>query len=585
MKNAFTQARIGLLIVMLPAAGAGNAQTGPPAGTQAGQPISIQVHASQSVGPYTPIWNFFGADEPNYLYAPNGKKLLGELAALSPVPVYFRSHNLFTTGNGDSSLKWGSTNIYTEKPDGTPVYDFTITDRIFDALIAAHVRPLVEIGFMPEALSTHPEPYRHSFPKGEIWTGWTYPPKDEAKWSKLVTVYAEHMRQRYGSQTGDWLWEVWNEPDIPYWRGTPAEYDRLYDLTAAAIRSVLPHARIGGPEATGITDHSEPFLRQFLEHCAHGANATTGGTGAPLDFISYHPKGSPKFVDGHVVMSVATQIRAVERGMKVFTSYPEWKHTPIILGESDPEGCAACQGSQNGYRNGPLYGVSVAEATMRTYELARKYGVTVEGAVTWAFEFEDQPALAGFRELATNGIDKPVLNVFRLFGMLGGGTPVNAPSASPHAGTPLSGAAWLATASSGALPLADVVEHSVADAPDVNAVATRKGAEVDVLLWNYHDADVLALPAQIHLTIDGLHGKAAVAAEFRVDETHSNAYRAWQRMGSPAHPTPEQTQQLEKAGALEQTVRDHSLALADGKAGITLTLPRQGVALVRLRER
>jgi xylan 1,4-beta-xylosidase len=582
MKNAFTWTCIGFLIAALPAAGGGSAQTGAAVEPQAGQPVFIQVHASQPTGPYTPIWNFFGADEPNYLYAPNGKKLLGELAALSPVPVYFRSHNLFTTGNGDSSLKWGSTNVYTEKPDGTPVYDFAITDRIFDALIAAHVRPLVEIGFMPEALSTHPKPYRHSFPKGEIWTGWTYPPKDETKWSKLVTVYAQHMRQRYGSQTGGWLWEVWNEPDIPYWHGTPAQYDRLYDLTAAAIRGVLPDARIGGPEATGVSDHSEPFLRQFLEHCAHGANAATGGTGAPLDFISYHPKGNPKFVDGHVVMSVATQLRAVERGMKVIDSYPEWKHTPIILGESDPEGCAACQGSRNGYRNGPLYGVSVAEATMRTYELARQYGVTVEGAVTWAFEFEDQPAFAGFRELATNGIDKPVLNVFRLLGMLGGGVPS---SASSHAGTPLEGAVWLATDSSGALPLADVVEHSVADAPDVNAVATRKGAEVDVLLWNYHDADIPAPAAQIHLIIGGLHGKAAVASEFRVDQTHSNAYRAWQQMGSPAHPTTEQSQQLEKAGALEQTVQDRSLALQGGKASIDLTLPRQGVVLVRLRER
>ncbi|MGA2538947.1 MAG: beta-xylosidase, partial [Terracidiphilus sp.] len=538
-------------------------------------PITIQVHAAQSTGPYQPIWSFFGADEPNYLYAPNGKKLLGELSALSPVPVYFRTHNLFTTGNGDGSLKWGSTNVYTETADGTPVLDFAITDRIFDAMIEAKVRPLVEIGFMPEALSTHPEPYRHTFPKGDIFTGWTYPPKDEAKWSKLVTAYASHLRERYGEQTDTWLWEVWNEPDIGYWHGTPAEYDRLYDLTAAAIRSVLPQARIGGPEATGVSDHSEPFLRQFLEHCAHGVNAATGGTGAPLDFISYHPKGSPKFVDGHVVMSVGTQLRALERGMKVISSYPEWKHTPIILGESDPEGCAACQGSQNGYRNGPLYGVSVAEATMRTYELARKYGVTVEGAVTWAFEFEDQPAFAGFRELATNGIDKPVLNVFRLMGMLGGGRDGGA------------GASWIFTESSGALPLSEIVAHSVTAAPDVNAVATRApisgGTEVDILLWNYHDADVEAPAAQIHLSIDGLRGKSVLASEYRVDETHSNAYRVWQQIGSPAHPTPDQTAQLEDAGKLAQTVPGHRIAIEDGKAAIELNLARQAVVLVRLR--
>jgi xylan 1,4-beta-xylosidase len=536
-------------------------------------PISIQVHADQTTGPYATIWNYFGADEPNYIYAPNGKKLLGELAALSPVPVYFRAHNLFTTGNGEGSLKWGSTNLYAEKPDGTPVLDFTITDRIFDALVAQHVRPLVEIGFMPEALSTHPEPYRHTFPYGDIFTGWTYPPKDEAKWSNLVLAYATHLRDRYGSQTADWLWEVWNEPDIPYWRGTPEQYDRLYDLTAAAIHKALPNAKIGGPEATGMSDHSEPFLRQFLEHCAHGTNAATGQTGAPLDFISYHPKGKPKFVNGHVVMSVETQLRAVERGMRVIASYPEWKHTPIILGESDPEGCAACQGSQNGYRNGPLYGVSVAEATIRTYELAREYGVTVQGAVTWAFEFEDQPAFAGFRELATNGIDKPVLNVFRMLGMLGGG-----PKGDVRHAT------WVKTESSGALPLARVVASSVTDEPDVNAVATRNGPEVDVLIWNYHDADVPAEPAWIDVSLDGLRGKSVTASEFRMDATHSNAYRLWLQMGSPAHPSDEQKRQLEQADRLEQTVPPHSVPVQAGQARIQLDLPRQGVALISVRE-
>ena len=563
MKNAFTGAGALLLAAGLVVHVAGQDKASPHA-----SPVEVHIHAGQPTGPYTPIWNYFGADEPNYLYAPNGKKLLGELAALSPVPVYFRPHNLFTTGNGEGSLKWGSTNVYTEKPDSSPVYDWTITDRIFDALAGAHVRPLVEIGFMPEALSTHPEPYRHRFPKGDIFTGWTYPPKDEAKWSALVTAYAAHLHERYGSQVSTWLWEVWNEPDIPYWHGTPEQYDRLYDLTAAAIRKALPDAKIGGPEATGISDHSEPFLRQFLEHCAHGVNAATGGKGAPLDFISYHPKGKPTVVDDHVVMSVGTQLRAVARGMKIIASYPEWRNTPIILGESDPEGCAACRGTQNGYRNGPLYGVSVTEATLRTYELARQYGVNIQGAVTWAFEFEDQPTFIGFRSLATNGIDKPVLNAFRILGMLGGGKP---------------GAEWLATESSGALPLAQILEHSVTGAPDVNAVATRNGAEVDVLLWNYHDADVPAMPAQVHLAVDGLDGKRVTVNEFRMDAEHSNAYRIWLQMGSPAHPDAEQMVRLQKAAALEETVTGHAVRVRSGKAALSTILPRQAVVLIRLR--
>ncbi len=260
--------------------------------------VEITVHAagSQTGTPsrYIPVWNYFGADEPNYTYAPKGQKLLRELAALTPDPVYIRVHNLLTTGNGDASLKWGSTNAYREDAQGRAIYDWAITDRIFDAFRDAGVRPLVEVGFMPEALSTHPNPYRHDFPKGDVFTGWSYPPNDYGKWSALVTAWASHLHERYGSSVDGWLWEVWNEPDIAYWHGSPEEYDKLYDVTAAAIRKVLPQASIGGPESTGPYDFapkSGAFLKQFLEHCARGRNAATGGVGAPLNFISFHPKG------------------------------------------------------------------------------------------------------------------------------------------------------------------------------------------------------------------------------------------------------------------------------------------------------
>jgi xylan 1,4-beta-xylosidase len=542
-----------------------------PCRAQESKPVTIIIHADKPTGKYTPIWNFFGADEPNYTYAPNGQKLLHELGALSPTPVYFRTHNLFTTGNGEGSLKWGSTNVYTEKPDGTPIYDWTITDRIFDAFKAAGVRPLVQIGFMPEAMSTHPEPYRHTFPKGDIYTGWTYPPKDYAKWGKLVGAYTKHLAERYGSDVDGWMWEIWNEPDIGYWHGTPEEYDRLYDVSAAAIRSVLPKARIGGPDSTGVaSDKAEAFLRQFLEHCAHGSNAATGKTGAPLDFISFHPKGQPVMINdpagGHVSMDIGHQLRAMDRGMSIVASYPEWKKTPIVFGESDPEGCAACKGPANGYRNGPLYGVSVAEATMRAYELAQKHGVRMEGAVTWAFEFEDQPPFAGFRELATNGIDKPVLNVFRMMGMLGGN--------------------WVATESDSALSLDALEAKEKPAAPDIDAVATisQNGRhELNVLVWNYHNDDVATAPASIHLIAAGIAGKTVTAEEFRMDADHSNAYGAWQKMQNPATLTPEDQKKLEAAGALERTTAPHPVSVVKGTLSLNLTLPRQGVALVRLQ--
>ncbi|MGO9165454.1 MAG: hypothetical protein ACLP56_01120 [Candidatus Sulfotelmatobacter sp.] len=108
--------------------------------------VSILVHFNQSEGPLSPIWNYFGYDEPNFTYAPNGKKLLGELAALNAVPVYVRVHNLLTSGDGSASLKWGSTNVYTEDASGHPVYSWEILDRIFDRFHSTGIKPLVELG-------------------------------------------------------------------------------------------------------------------------------------------------------------------------------------------------------------------------------------------------------------------------------------------------------------------------------------------------------------------------------------------------------------------------------------------------------
>src|SRR6185436_8600320 len=127
---------------------------------QPAQSVSIRVDARASVGPMTPIWAFFGYDEPNYTYMANGRKLLTELAELSPVPVYVRAHNLLTTGDGTPALKWGSTNAYTLDEAGRPKYDWTIVDRILDTYIERKMKPLLQIGFMPEAMSTNPSPYK-----------------------------------------------------------------------------------------------------------------------------------------------------------------------------------------------------------------------------------------------------------------------------------------------------------------------------------------------------------------------------------------------------------------------------------------
>ena len=533
------------------------------------QRVQIDVHASQSDGPLAPIWTYFGYDEPNYSYAPNGRKLLSELSALSRTPVFVRVHNLLTSGDGSSSLKWGSTNVYTEDSAGNPVYSWTILDEIFDAFHTAGIKPLVEVGFMPEALSTHPQPYRHNFPNGDIFTGWAYPPKDYQKWSELVFQFVRHLRERYGdAEVKTWLWEVWNEPDIPYWKGEPQEYFKLYDFSAAAILRALPAARIGGPDSTGPANpKAAEFLRLFLQHCAHEKNYASGKIGSRLDFISYHPKGSPKWQGDHVQMGIARQLESIGKGFEIVASFPEWRNLPIVLGESDPEGCAACSAKtnpQNSYRNGPLYAVYTTEVLHRIYELARNEHVNFLGSVTWAFEFEDEPPFEGFRELATNGIDKPVLNAFRMFGLMG--------------------TERLTAKSSAALATQYVLRDGVRKEPDVNVIASRREHEVEVLIWNYHDDDVSAAPSGIDLNLESLPAEVTRGRveHFRIDSTHSNVFAAWKEMGSPQSLSAAQSEQLQKEGQLQLLTSPEWVAIQNGSLHLHFSLPRQAMSLVRL---
>jgi xylan 1,4-beta-xylosidase len=537
---------------------------------EASQSVSIQVKFDQSEGPISPKWNYFGYDEPNYTYAPNGRKLLGELAALDGAPVYVRVHNLLTTGDGSASLKWGSTNVYSEDASGHPIYSWIILDRIFDAFRAAGIKPLVELGFMPEALSTHPQPYRHDFPRvGDIFTGWAYPPKDYEKWSELVFRLVHHLRERYGdAEVQTWLWEVWNEPDISYWKGTPEEYFKLYDYSVEAVLRALPEARIGGPDSTGPGNpKAAEFLRAFLDHCAHQKNYANGKVGSHLDFISFHPKGSPTWQADHVQMGINRQLAAIQQGFKITVSFPEWRQTPIILGESDPEGCAACSAKdnpQNLYRNETLYGAYTVEVLNNILALAGQEHINFLGAVTWAFEFEDQPPFAGFRELATDGVDKPVLNAFRMLGLMGNER--------------------LKVTSSGGLATEEVVRGGVRSLPDINAIATRKDREIEILVWNYHDDGVPFPAVPIDLTVTGLptNAKRGLLEHFRVDSDHSNAFTVWKEMGSPQSPSQSEYKRLESAGQLQLLTSPAWIEMQQGKIRLQFVLPRQGLSLLRL---
>jgi xylan 1,4-beta-xylosidase len=544
----------------------------PPAPSSAAA-ASIQVDLSKTVGSYKPIYGWFGYDEANYTTMRHGTELLKELHDLSSVPIYIRAHHLLTSGDGVAELKFSSTNVYSEDANGNAIYDFKILDGIFDAYKAAGVRPMVELGFMPKDLAAdlpdRHEPYQVHYPKSTVSGKSNNPPKDYAKWAELVRVVTAHLVERYGKETVlQWYFEVWNEPDIDYWHSTPEDYWKLYDYAVAGVRAALPGARVGGPASTSPgREKAYTFLQNFLEHVNSGKSAADGKP-IPIDFISFHAKGSPTIKDGKVTMGINRELTDADKGFELIAKYPRFRNLPLIISEADPEGCAACSSKvnpANNYRNGTLYPSYTAVAFKALFDLQDRHKVNLISMLSWSFEFEDKDFFEGFRSLATNGVDKPVLNVFRMLALMSGDR--------------------VHTISSGQIPLDTLVSTGVRGASDVDAMATKADCEAAVLLWNYHDVDGPAEPVPTTVTIAGIPASVhrVLLEHYRVDDTHSNAYTVWKAMGSPQQPTTQQYADLQAAGQLQLLTSPVWLDVANGQIEITTDMPRQGTSLLWLK--
>ena len=255
------------------------------------------------------------------------------------------------------------------------------------------------------------------------------------------------------------------------------------------------------------------------------------------------------------------QLATINRGFEIISSYPELDGIPVIIGESDPEGCAACQGESLGYRNGTMYSSYTAASFVRKMDLALLHDVNLDGALTWAFEFENQPYFAGFRSLATNGINKPVFNVFRMFSMMEGER--------------------VKVISDYEIPLEKILKESVREKPDVSAFASKRGNKIFIMAWHYHDDDTTGPAARVKLNLSGLDSKngQCKVERYLIDETHSNSYTVWQEMGSPQNPDDQQVKKLMQISILQNTGYEGSRAITDGIFTIEDVLKRQAVVL------
>ena len=521
---------------------------------------AITVDLGQKIAPFTPSYAWFGYDEGNYTTMHDGKKLLRELRDLSPVPVHIRAHHLLTSGDGVAELKWSSTNVYREDANGKPIYDFKILDGIFDEYKAAGVVPMVELGFMPKDLTSGTNDYQVHYPGRATSGASNAPPKDYAKWQELVRVVVAHLVQRYGADTvRGWYFEVWNEPNIDYWHGTPEGYWKLYDTAVAGVRAALPGALVGGPATTGPNDpKAYKFLDDFLTHVTAAK--------VPMDFISFHVKGIPRIQDSEVRMGITKELKDADKGFEIVARH-KMNKLPIILSEADPEGCAACSmkvNPANAYRNGTLYPSYTAVAYKGLLDLAARHKVNLLSMLSWSFEFENKEYFEGFRSLSTNGIDKPVLNFFRMAGLMKG--------------------TRVATTSNAAVALDAKIADGVGGPADIDALATTSGREAAIMLWNYQDEEKSAPASSTDLTVRGLPKAASrvLVTHYRIDDTHSNAYTVWKAMGSPQKPSAAQIAELKSKDGLQLLDSPRWIDAQGGAVSITTDLPRHAVSLVQL---
>ena len=510
--------------------------------------------------PLRRIWRYVGYDEPNYTYTERGRELLGKLGAMSDGPYYTRCHFILATGDGTGSPKWGSTNAYTLDEDGNPVYSFDIVDQILDAQIETGCIPFLEIGFMPEALSTAPSevPY-----KAIRDAGWAYPPNDYSRWADLIREFARHLLDRYGVyQVSRWYWELWNEPDIFYWAGTTEEYCRLYDYTQFALHSVIPQAILGGPGVTGPHEaHASEFMEAFLEHCVRGEHAVTGAIGSRLDLITFHAKGGGYHVDHDAPKETPTIKRLtdhIETGLKIIEKFPELKGIEVNLSECDPDGWAAGGKHDNpnlNFRNTEYYSSYVAHEACQLVDLRADGPNRVDGMLTWAFQFENREYFEGLRTLSTNGIDKPVLNVFRLLARLGG-----------------------------VRVAADVEGGGKAQSGGVAALgATGEMDGVQLLVSYHHDDWDVTDERTASVTIKGLEpGRDYAITRWVVDRSRANSFRFWEEMGSPQKLSADQEQELRDAAALKPARDKPVTADGDGSVELTMSLTTHAAVLVEV---
>jgi xylan 1,4-beta-xylosidase len=410
--------------------------------------------------------------------------------------------------------------VYDEDAQGHPIYNFSYVDQIYDGLLANGVKPFVELSFMPNKLAASPA-YQAFWYKPDV-----SPPKDWGRWDDLITAFVQHLIDRYGiDEVTTWYFEVWNEPNLDFWAGKPAQqtYWELYDHTALAVKKVNRRLRIGGPATAQAA-----WVNAFIQHCAQQK--------IPLDFVSSHVYANDLAKDVFGTNEDVPRDRMVCRAVGIVHDQIRASSAPglpLIWSEFNAS-----------YKNEP----DVTDALYMGPWLAdtiRQCDGLVDMMSYWTFSdvFEEQgvvktPFYGGFGLLAEDGIPKPAYRAFALLHRLG--------------------------------------DQRLQLNSDSALLTRNKDGSLVMALWNY------APPGQTgaakSITVRFQHTNARKVSLWRVDGDHGDFHRAYAKMGSPVSPTQIQVQQLREAAEIsipETSVLENS--------ELKVEIPSSGLVLIEVK--
>jgi xylan 1,4-beta-xylosidase len=410
--------------------------------------------------------------------------------------------------------------VYDEDKQGRPVYNFSYVDQIYDGLLASNVKPFVELSFMPGKLAARPD----------LQSLWYHPnvapPKDYTKWDDLITQFIRHIVERYGiDEVANWYFEVWNEPNLDYWTGTPKQesYFELYDRTARDIKAVSPRLRVGGP-ATAQGAWVEAMIQYAVQK------------NVPLDFVSTHVFGGDKWSDVfHSTEKIASDhiCGAVKTAHELVVRSPK-RDLPLIVSEYNATHDNVSAVTDSIYM-APWLATTISQcdglAQMMSY---------------WTFSdvFEErgvakEPFYGGFGLIASGGIPKPSFYAFKVLHRLGDRR----------------------------------IENSN---PNVLVTKTSEGY-LTIAVWNIVDPGSTGAPKTVKLDFKGVKPDSRLAIS-RVDEAHGNTLALYEKMGKPRYPTEDQIRELREDSQLPDPAYDE---LTDGS--YTLQLPANGLVVIQVR--